>query len=106
MAYKIASTTQTLEQNRDVFAQLTLTNIRLRIQRSSDAQTGKLIPCSFVVLVEDAECADIRDYGGSKVGCVFVKGPTPEEEMQHLEIRVENMMNEFPAGKLGNQQAR
>ncbi len=81
LADEIALASATIGQNKDAFDVLAVANIRLRIQRSSDARTGNLIPSGFAILVENAEDADMRDFGGGKAGCVFVKSPSPEEEL-------------------------
>jgi len=99
LADEIALASATIEQNKDAFDVLAVANIRLRIQRSSDARTGNLIPSGFAILVENAEDADMRDFGGGKAGCVFVKSPSPEEELDHLKIRVQRILNDLQAGK-------
>ena len=95
LANKIALASATIQENRDAFVELAVAGVGLKVHRTSDPQTGGIVPSEFAILVENAEAAEMRDYGNGRAGFIFVKGPTPEEEMHHLEIRVENALNQI-----------
>ena len=92
---KIALASATIQENRDAFVELAVAGVSLRVHRTSDPQTGGIVASEFAILVENADAAEMRDYGNGRAGFIFVKGPTPEEEMHHLEIRVENALNQI-----------
>ncbi len=92
---KIALASATIQENRDAFVELAVAGVSLKVHRTSDPQTGGIVPSEFAILVENADAAEMRDYGNARAGFIFVKGPTPEEEMHHLEIRVENALNQI-----------
>jgi hypothetical protein len=95
LANKIALASAAIQENRDAFVELAVAGVSLRVHRTGDPQTGGIVPSEFAILVEHAEAAEMRDYGNGRAGFIFVKGPTPEQEMHHLEIRVENTLNEI-----------
>jgi hypothetical protein len=95
LANKIALASTTIQENRDAFVELAVAGVGLKVHRASDAQTGGIVPSEFAILVENADAAEMRDYGNARAGFIFVKGPTPEEEMHHLEIRIENTLNQI-----------
>ena len=98
LAEKIAMASATIEQNKDAFAYLAIADVGFKVQRSSD-QTGNLIPGGLAILVENADAADMRDYENGKAACIFLRSPTPEREWRHLNIRVQKLLNDLPAGK-------
>lgn len=95
LANKIALASATIQENRDAFVELAVAGVGLKVNRASDPQTGGIVPSEFVILAENADAAEMRDYGNGRAGFIFVKGPTPEEEMHHLEVRVENVLNQI-----------
>ena len=99
LAQKIATASATIEQNKDAFAQLAIADIRLKVSRSGDAKTGKVAPGGFAIIAENAQGAEMRDYGSGKAGFIFVDSPTPEEELHRLQIRVERIVQQFEATK-------
>ena len=99
LADKIGLASATIQENRDAFTELAVAGVSLKVHRTSDPQTGRVVPGEFAILVENAEAAEMRDYGNGKAGFVFVKGPTPEEELHHLEVRLANALNQIRAGK-------
>jgi hypothetical protein len=95
LANKIALASAAIQENRDAFVELAVAGVSLRVHRTGDPQTGGIVPSEFAILVEHADAAEMRDYGNARAGFIFVKGPTPEEEMHHLEIRVENALDQI-----------
>jgi hypothetical protein len=95
LANKIALASGTIQENRDAFLELAVAGFGLKLRCTSDPQIGGIVPSEFAILVENGDAAEMRDYGNGKAGFIFVKGPTPEEEMHHLEIRVENALNQI-----------
>lgn len=94
LAQQIAQASFTIENNREVFAELALANITLDLTRSSDAATSKPIPGGYAVIVRDATGAEMRDYKGTKAGLIFVNSPKPENMIRHLKLQVDTLIRE------------
>lgn len=91
LADKIAAATATIKQNRDAFEQLAIGNIALTVNRSTDAKTGNPVPSGFAIIVENAQVAEMRDYGNGKAGFVFANGSTSEDEIHRLQVTTEKL---------------
>jgi hypothetical protein len=98
LADKIAAATATIDQNRNAFEQLALANIALKVTRSSDG-AGQPVPGGFALIIENALVAEMRDYGNSKAGFVFVNGPTPEDEIHRLQVDIEKLTRKTNSGR-------
>jgi hypothetical protein len=99
LARKIVAATATIEQNRDAFQQLAIADIALKVNRSSDARTGKAVPSGFAIIVENALVAEMRDYGNGKAAFIFLNGFTPEEQIHRLQVRIEKLVQEIEAAR-------
>jgi hypothetical protein len=95
LANKIALASATIQENNDAFTQLAVAGIKLKVHRSGDPHTGDITPSGFAILVENADAAEMRNYGNSKAGFIFVKSPTPEEELQNLNISVQKLLDDL-----------
>jgi hypothetical protein len=95
LAEQIAQASFTIENNREVFAELALANVTLEVNRSSDATTGKPIPCGYAIIIRDKSGAEMRDYKGTKAGFIFVNSPKPEDVLRHLNGRIQELIREL-----------
>jgi hypothetical protein len=99
LAQQIATATATIEINKHAFQELAIADVRLKVNRSSDAATNHPIPSGFAIVVENAQAAELRAGRVGKDGFVFVKSPTPEQEIKRLQIQLEKLSQMKNAGK-------
>jgi hypothetical protein len=90
LADQIARTAATIQDNKDAFMELCAADLRVKVQETTSSQTDIGAPRQFVVLVEGALGAEMRNYGGGKAGCIFVQGPPLEEEFTRLRVATED----------------
>jgi hypothetical protein len=89
LADQIARTAATIQDNKDAFMELCAADLRVKVQETTSSQTDIGAPRQFVILVEGALGAEMRDYRGGKAGCIFVHGPSLEEEFTRLRVATE-----------------
>lgn len=90
---KITLSSSTIANNREAFAELAAAGVNLKVQRAAEAGDGS--PSRFSIVIDHADAAEMRDYGNGKAGFVFVNGPTPEDELLSLEVRMQEAMNQL-----------
>jgi hypothetical protein len=90
LAEKIARTSALIQDNKDAFMELCAADLRVKVQETTSSQTDFGAPRQFVVLVDGALGAEMRHYRGGKAGCIFVQGPSLEEEFTRLRVATED----------------
>jgi len=83
VAQKIAEVSQVMAYNRDAFRQLAIARIPLQVLRS-ESTDGVPIPQGFVIIVPDAQSAEMHQHDDHNNGCVFVNSRIPEEQIKTL----------------------
>jgi hypothetical protein len=82
-AEKIAEVSQVMNYNQDAFRQLAVARVSLKVERTQS--DGLLNPQTFVLIVPDADLAEVRHQDGHDNGCIFVTSHVPEEQIQRLQ---------------------
>ena len=90
LAEKIARTSALIQDNKDAFMELCAADLRVKVQETTPSLVDVGTPRQFVILVEGALGAEMRDYGGGKAGCIFVKGPSLLDEFTRMRMATEN----------------
>ena len=90
LAEKIARTSALIQDNKDAFMELCAADLRVKVQETTPSLADARTPRQFVILVEGALGAEMRDYGGDKAGCIFVKGPSLLDEFTRMRMATEN----------------
>jgi hypothetical protein len=70
--------------------ELCVADLRVKVQETTASLADAGTPSQFVILVEGALGAEMRDYDGGKAGCIFVQGPSLLDEFSRMRMATEN----------------
>jgi uncharacterized protein YukE len=90
LADQIVSAAGTLEQNRAAFQLLAAANVPIRVIHSSDAN-GEQIPANYVLMIEGAQAAEMRQ----NIGCIFFNSPRQETEIEERMHETEERLDQL-----------
>ncbi|MGA9777805.1 MAG: hypothetical protein WBS33_05995 [Verrucomicrobiia bacterium] len=83
MAAQIADMAQVMKFNQAAFQQLAVAQVPIRVFPTQN--DGFDNPPGFVLVVEGAYAADMRQVNGQNDGCIFFRSSVPEKQIRHLQ---------------------
>jgi hypothetical protein len=87
-AAQIADMTQVMKFNQAAFQQLAVAQIPVQVLPTQN--NGLDSPPGFVLVMEGAYAADLRQVNGQNDGCIFFRSSVPEKQIRHLQPDGEN----------------
>ena len=88
MAAQIAGMAQVMKFNQAAFQKLTVAQVPIQVLPTQN--DGFDSPPSFVLVIQDAYAADMRQVNGQNDGCIFFRSSVPEKQIRHLQQDNEN----------------
>jgi hypothetical protein len=88
MAIQIADMAQVMKFNQAAFQKLAVAQIPVQVLPTQN--DGFDSPPGFVLVVEGAYAADMRQVNGQSDGCIFFRSSVPEKQIRHLQPDGEN----------------
>lgn len=98
LAAQIARASRVMNCNQDAFRQLAIAQVPVKVVRSSSTN-GVLEAQGFVLLLENADAADMRRGEGRDTGLIFFTAHPPEKTIQALQKQTEQLAQPLKAGK-------
>ena len=90
MAAQIANVAQVMKFNQTAFQKLAVAQIPIQVLPTQN--DGLDSPPGFVLLMEGAYAADLRQVNGQNNGCIFFRSSVPENQIRHVQQAGENLM--------------
>ncbi len=88
MAAQITDMAQVMKFNQPAFQKLAVTQVPIQVlPTQNDGFDG---PPGFVLVIEGAYAADMRQVNGQDDGCIFFRSSVPEKQIRHLQQGGEN----------------
>ena len=81
-AAQIADMTQVMKFNQAAFQKLAVAQIPIQVLPTQD--DGLDSPPGFVLVIQGAYAADMRQVNGQSDGCIFFRSSVPEKQIRHL----------------------
>jgi hypothetical protein len=82
MAIQIADMAQVMQFNQAAFQKLAVAQIPIKVLPTQN--DGFDSPPGFVLVMEGAYAADLRQVNGQNDGCIFFRSSVPEKQIRHL----------------------
>ncbi len=82
MAAQIADMAQVMKFNQAAFQKLAVAQIPIKVLPTQN--DGFDSPPGFVLVMEGAYAADLRQVNGQNDGCIFFRSSVPEKQIRHL----------------------
>ena len=88
MAAQIANVAQVMKFNQAAFQKLAVAQAPIQVLPTQN--DGFDSPPGFVLVMEGAYAADLRQINGQNNGCIFFRSSVPEKQIRHLQQDSEN----------------
>jgi hypothetical protein len=88
MATQIANVAQVMKFNQQAFRRLAVAQVPIQVLPAQN--DGFDSPPGFVLVMEGAYAADMRQVNGQNNGCIFFRSSVPEKQIRHLQQDIEN----------------
>jgi hypothetical protein len=88
MAVQIANMAQVMKFNQAAFQKLAVAQIPIQVLPTQN--DGFDSPPGFVLVMEGAYAADLRQVNGQNNGCIFFRSSVPEKQIRHLQQDIGN----------------
>jgi hypothetical protein len=88
MAMQISNMAQVMKFNQAAFQQLAVAQIPIQVLPTPN--DGLDSPPGFVLVIQGAYAADMRQVNGQNDGCIFFRSSVPEKQIRHLQQDSEN----------------
>ena len=90
MAAQIANVAQVMKFNQQAFRRLAVAQIPIQVLPAQN--DGLDSPPGFVLVIEGAYAADMRQVNGQNNGCIFFRSSVPEKQIRHVQQAGEDLM--------------
>jgi len=90
MAAQITNTARVMKFNQEAFRQLAVAQVPVKIVPVQN-DDGRVDPQGFVLVVEGAYGADMRQVNGQNNGCIFFNTSVPAKQLRHLQQASEKL---------------
>jgi hypothetical protein len=90
MAAQIANVAQVMKFNQAAFQKLAVAQIPIQVLPAQN--DGFDSPPGFVLVMEGAYAADLRQVNGQNNGCIFFRSSVPEKQIRHVQQAGEDLM--------------
>ena len=90
MAVQIANVAQVMKFNQQAFRRLAVAQIPIQVLPAQN--DGLDSPPGFVLVIEGAYAADMRQVNGQNNGCIFFRSSVPEKQIRHVQQAGEDLM--------------
>ena len=90
MAAQIANVAQVMKFNQATFQKLAVAQIPIQVLPTQNDSFD--IPAGFVLVIEGAYAADMRQVNGQNNGCIFFRSSVPEKQIRHVQQAGEDLM--------------
>jgi hypothetical protein len=90
MAAQIANVAQVMKFNQAAFQKLAVAQIPIQVLPTQN--DGFDSPPGFVLVMEGAYAADLRQVNGQNNGCIFFRSSVPEKQIRHVQQAGEDLM--------------
>jgi hypothetical protein len=90
MAAQIANVAQVMKFNQAAFQKLAVAQISIQVLPTQN--DGFDSPPGFVLVMEGAYAADLRQVNGQNNGCIFFRSSVPEKQIRHVQQAGEDLM--------------
>ena len=90
MAAQIANVARVMKFNQTAFQKLAVAQIPIQVLPTQN--DGFDSPPGFVLVMEGAYAADLRQVNGQNNGCIFFRSSVPEKQIRHVQQAGENLM--------------
>jgi hypothetical protein len=90
MAAQIANVAQVMKFNQAAFQKLAVAQIPIKILPAQNDDLDSLP--GFVLVMEGAYAADLRQVNGQNNGCIFFRSSVPEKQIRHVQQAGEDLM--------------
>ncbi len=90
MAIQIADMAQVMKFNQAAFQKLAVAQVPIQVLPTPN--DGLDSPPGFVLVIEGAYAADMRQVNGQNDGCIFFRSSVPEKQIRHLQPDGENQV--------------
>ena len=88
MAAQVADMAQVMKFNQAAFQKLAVAQIPIQVLPTQN--DGFESPPGFVLVMEGAYAADLRQVNGQNNGCIFFRSSVPEKQIRRLQQDIEN----------------
>jgi hypothetical protein len=88
MAGQIAVMTQVMTYNQEAFRQLAIAQAPVKVLPTQNDDWDN--PPGFVLVIEGAYAADMRQVNGQNDGCIFFRSRVPAKQIRHMQDEIEN----------------
>ncbi len=88
MAAQITDMAQVMKFNQAAFQKLAVAQVPIQVVPTQNDDLGG--PPGFVLVIEGAYAADMRQVDGQNDGCIFFRSSVPEKQIRHLQSENEN----------------
>ena len=88
-AVQIASTAEVMKYNQAAFQKLAVAQIPIQVLPAESDGSGN--PPGFVLVIQGAYAADLRQVDGQNHGCIFFRSRVPEKQIRHLQQGVDSL---------------
>jgi hypothetical protein len=89
-AAQIADMAQVMKFNQAAFQKLAVAQIPIQVLPTENDSFDS--PPGFVLVIEGAYAADLRQVNGQNNGCIFFRSSVPEKQIRHLQPDGENLV--------------
>ena len=89
VAEKIVAAEQVINYNQDAFRQLAIAGVPVQVVRTSSY--GVVDPSHFVLIIQEADAAEMRSDGDHRNGCIFFTSGRKEKQIQQMQREVEKL---------------
>jgi len=90
MAAQIANAAQVMKFNQQAFRRLAVAQVPIQVLPAQN--DGLDSPPGFVLVIEGAYAADMRQVNGQNNGCIFFRSSVPEKQIRHVQQAGEDLM--------------
>ena len=90
MAAQIANVAQVMKFNQTAFQKLAVAQIPIQVLPTQNDSFES--PPGFVLVMEGAYAADLRQVNGQNSGCIFFRSSVPEKQIRHVQQAGEDLM--------------
>jgi len=90
MAAQIANVAQVMKFNQAAFQKLAVAQIPIKVLPTENDSFDS--PPGFVLVMEGAYAADLRQVNGQNNGCIFFRSSVPEKQIRHVQQAGEDLM--------------
>ena len=90
MAVQIANMAQVMKFNQQAFRRLAVAQVPIQVLPAQNDGLDSLP--GFVLVIEGAYAADMRQVNGQNNGCIFFRSSVPEKQIRHVQQAGDNLM--------------